>query len=324
MTRIVYLSPFPTAEISGGVKVMFRHVEMLCAMGYDACVFSPAGRPNWLATEAPLYSGGDLFSNPDHILVFPECLNGALARLGRAPAAGRKVLLCQNQYGAFCEAVPAQTYRELGFDLCLTVGEVARGFLQRVFAPQTFEVVPVWIDETRFAARPKRPSVATFPRKMPTHHRLIRQIFRAKYPHLRSAPWIEIENRSEAETAAILGEASVFLSLCQFECAPLSPLEAMASGCLVAGYHGYGGLEYATAENGLWLAPDHLEETADALARLLEADMRGDAFALNLRANGAVTAAGFSRERTQAALDRNFRPLCATGRLDLDVWLADL
>lgn|SRR5262249_53807656 len=31
----------------------------------------------------------------------------------------------------------------------------------------------------------------------------------------------------------------------------LTPIEGMAAGCLVAGYHGYGGLEYATAQNGL-------------------------------------------------------------------------
>jgi glycosyltransferase involved in cell wall biosynthesis len=46
----------------------------------------------------------------------------------------------------------------------------------------------------------------------------------------------------------------------------MTTLEAMAAGALCAGFTGIGGLEYATPENGFWVAEDDCEAAADALA----------------------------------------------------------
>jgi glycosyltransferase involved in cell wall biosynthesis len=70
----------------------------------------------------------------------------------------------------------------------------------------------------------------------------------------------------------------------------------------VVGFHGYGGQEYAHAGNGLWCAPDQAEETADALAQMVEAFRDGDAAFAALREAGKATAAHYTRERTRAAL----------------------
>src|SRR5262249_15023942 len=55
---------------------------------------------------------------------------------------------------------------------------------------------------------------------------------------------VPIHGRSEAEVAALLRECLLFLSFGHPEGCPLPPLEAMACGCLVIGYHGRGGREY--------------------------------------------------------------------------------
>ena len=325
MKRIIYLSPYAADCITGGIKVMFRHVEMLCQLGFDACVYAPAGRPPWLATDAPLFSGRDLLSNPRHILVFPELLNGDLCKWALADIAASKVMLCQNQYYSFSEALQAKPLHELDFIKLVTVGQVARGFLDRVFAPAVFDVAPVWIDGALFHPRAKTPSIAVFPRKLPQVYDMLRRIFVAKYPQLRDTPWRLIHKLPERRAAEILGEATVFLSLCDRECCPLSALEAMSSGCAVAGFHGYGGLEYATAENGIWLPPDHLEETVDALASLLIADQEGDARIARYRENGFETARGFNKERTKVELARIYAPLCKPSVLqELDGWLQQI
>lgn len=322
MTRIVYLSPYASHCITGGIKVMFKHVEMLCELGFDACVYSPAGRPPWLDTNAPLFAGRDLLSNPDHILVFPELLNGDLCKWALAPIEASKIMLCQNQYYAFSDALKTKPLHELGFLKLLTVGQVARGFLDRVFAPATFVVAPVWIDETIFRPREKTPGIALFPRKLPQVYAALRQIFATKYPQLAGVPWRVIHGVPEEKAAEILGQSTVFLSLCDRECCPLSPLEAMASGCVVAGFHGYGGLEYANAENGVWLPPDHLEETVDALAALLIADANHEPRMAAYRARGFETACGFNKARTKSELERIFTPLCKPDVLQgLDAWL---
>jgi hypothetical protein len=331
MKRIIYLSPFAADNIAGGIKVMFGHVAMLRDLGYDACVFSPAGRPVWFSTDEPLFSGPDLLTNPDHLLVFPELLNGKLGEWALAEMQASKILLCQNQYYAFSEALQARPLHELGFVKLLTVGQVARGFLERVFAPAAFDVVPTWIDDTIFRPREKSPSIALFPRKLPQSFEAIRNIFCTKYPALKATPWRPIHDVPEQRAAEILGQSTLFLSLCDRECCPLSPLEAMASGCAVAGFHGYGGLEYATAENGLWLPPDHLEETADALAGFLLADACQAPRMAALRAKGHETARHFSRARTMAELDRIFGALAKSGVArgtevlrDIDQWLETL
>jgi glycosyltransferase involved in cell wall biosynthesis len=43
-------------------------------------------------------------------------------------------------------------------------------------------------------------------------------------------------------------------------------LEAMASGCLVVGYTGHGGSEYATEDNGIWVEDGNHAEFARKLS----------------------------------------------------------
>jgi hypothetical protein len=309
--RIVYLSPFPTNLITGGIKVMFRHVEMLEAMGFDASVFSPNGCPLWMTSKARLFTGVNPAVDSDNLMVFPEILTGDLGKAARTRTPAAKALLCQNQYFIFSETIPSHTFIDMGFIKLMTVGEVAKGFLERVLAPVRFDVVPVWVDESVFFPREKSLRIAVFPRKLPKHYALIRQIFVLKYPRLSQIPWDLIDAKSESETAEILGRALIFLSMCDRECAPLTPLEAMASGCMVVGFHGYGGLEYATAANGTWLRPDYLEETADALAQAIFGIEQNDQRGQDMLAAGTATAKRFNRTATEAALRSAYGPVCA-------------
>jgi glycosyltransferase involved in cell wall biosynthesis len=309
MPKIVYLSPFPRHEITGGIKVMFRHVEMLQKLGFDASIYSPDGHPNWMSSSAPLFVGTNPAADPDNAMVFPEVLTGVLGQAVRTPTPASKVLLCQNQYHIFNETVPAMSLAELSFAKLITVGELSKRFLERVLGPASFDVVPVWVDRELFFPRSKSLRIATFPKKLPIHYALIRRIFEAKYPRYRKVPWDLITAKSEDESAEILGRCAVLLSLCERECVPLTALEAMASGCIVVGFHGYGGQEYATDDNGIWLRPDHLEETADALADALAGVEADSVRSHGLRAAALATAQRFNRGETEAALRRTFGSL---------------
>ena len=55
---------------------------------------------------------------------------------------------------------------------------------------------------------------------------------------------VAIDGLPEHEVAKRLAECAIFLSFGYPEGCPLPPLEAMASGCVVVGYHGWGGREY--------------------------------------------------------------------------------
>ena len=299
MPRIIFLSPFGKTEISGGIKTAYQHAELLTELGFDAAVYQPDGAPSWFETKANVIKV--LAPAANDVLVFPETLNGPLAELIQSRIPGRRVLFSQAHYYALFSTIPPQAYRRLGFERIVCQSEIAKGFLQRVLGLSDVAVIPCFVDTAIFFPRAKSAQIALIPRKMPREAAAIQRIFQLKYPDFANVPWLAIENKSERETAEIFGRSAIVLSLQFLESFGLVPLEAMASGAIVAGFTGYGGMEYATPENGFWFAPDHLEEVADALARILKNDSEMG----KMREAGLSTVANYNKERTRAAL-KNF------------------
>jgi hypothetical protein len=300
VTRIIFLAPFAKNEITGGVKTFYRHAELLTGLGFDAAVFQPDGPPGWFETSARHVThftpaAGD-------VLVFPEVLNGMLTDMVQAQVPCRKVLFCQAHYYTLFNAIAPERYRTLGFDRVACQSEIAKGFLARVLGLPDIGVLPCFIDPDIFFPREKSIQIAAIPKKLPREAAAIQRIFALKYPGLGSVAWHIIDNRTERETADIFGRSTIVLSLPFLESFGLIPLEAMASGAVVVGFTGYGGQEYATAENGFWFAPDHLEEVADALAKVITGMQINDPAVRKIREAGFATVAHYSKERTSSAL----------------------
>ena len=221
----------------------------------------------------------------------------------------RKVLFCQNQYYMFDSPIPPERYQTAGFSRIVCPGEIAKGFLSRVFHLADIEVVPYHIDPKTFFPRAKTMQIALMPHKLPRQAALIRAALQTKYSRLKSIPWEAIANTTEAQTADILGRSTVYLSLSSMESFGLVPLEAMSSHCIVVGFHGYGGMEYASPQNGYWFSPDQLEEVVDALATVVEGLERNDKALERMRVAGVETAGRYPRAETKAALARVYGPL---------------
>jgi glycosyltransferase involved in cell wall biosynthesis len=68
-----------------------------------------------------------------------------------------------------------------------------------------------------------------------------------------------------------MAESAVFASFSYLKGLGLPPLEAMASNCLVCGFDGHGGSDFATADNGQWVQEGDHEGFADAVA-MMQAD----------------------------------------------------
>jgi hypothetical protein len=300
LARIVFISPFSRTEITGGIKTTYRQAELLRELGFDAQIFQTEA-PSWFATKLkplaaiPSASAADVF-------VFPEIMNGLIGELARRPMPVKKAVFCQNQYFMALNGVMPEQYSALGFSRFATTSSLAKGFLERVLSFRDVAVLPCFVDQEVFFPRQKRMQIAYVPRKLPREAGLINAIFTLKYPHLRSVPWQAIENQPESKMADILGRSTILLSLSYVESFGLIPLEAMASGCIVAGFHGYGGLEYAKPENGFWFPPDCLEETADALAQIVTGLENGSPQLRKMLEEGAATAASYDKNRTRAAL----------------------
>ena len=307
MARIIFLAPFAKNEITGGVKTFYRHAELLAELGFDAAVFQPDGPPSWFETRARHLT--NFTPTAGDVVVFPEVLNGTLTDMVQARTAARKVLFCQAHFYTLFNTIAPERYRALGFDRVACQSEIAKGFLARVLGLSDIAVLPCFIDTNIFFPRAKAMQIAAIPKKLPREAAAIQRIFSLKYPQFGSAGWEIIDNKTERETAEIFGRSTIVLSLPFLESFGLVPLEAMASGAIVVGFTGYGGQEYATAENGFWFAPDHLEEVVDALARVITGVEKNDVGLQKVRELGFVTAAHYSRERAMSALATFYGPL---------------
>ena len=104
--------------------------------------------------------------------------------------------------------------------------------------------------------------IACTPRKLPVEMAFIRDLFWTRNPDFRRFPWLEIRDVDESQGGGDPAQRAVDLSLCRMESCPLTILEAMACGCVTAGFTGLGGREYTTMRNGFWADEDDcIDET---------------------------------------------------------------
>jgi hypothetical protein len=307
--RIVYLS-WPAQEVTGGIKMVFRHVEGLCAADLPACVATvDARRPDWFRTTAPLVRLNELRLGTD-ILVFPE--NNHTMLRDFTTWKNPKVVFCQNQFMAYRGVGGRRDYSDYGVHDVICPGQETASFCRRRFPGQRLHIVRYPIDPALFFPRkPKVVQVAYMPRKRSMEASFIQDLFRSDNPAFRSVPWVEVAGMDESEVARVLGESAVYLSLCRFEAVSLSALEALASGCIVAGFTGFGGRDYATSRNGFWAGEDDAIQCTEHLSKAVQvATEMGDRYH-DMVESATLTSGCFGPERFQSEL-----VLCWTGLLD--------
>jgi hypothetical protein len=313
MARIIYFA-FPTAAATGGVKMIFRHVETLRALGFDAvaCLGPQSVAPTWFAHDAPVVA--ELAFRPDDVLVLPDDAHDTLAR---TPALGLKtVVFAQNPYLFAAMSLKAlDAFAPEAFPAFLTVSEPFAALVRRLYPQARPEVVPCFADERVFRPRAERSrAVAYMPRKRPLEARAIRDLFRRLHP-AHAMNFRRIEDAGEAEVAEALAGSALFLSLSRLESVGMAPLEAMACGCLVAGFTGVGGQVYATADNGFWVPEDDCVAAADALAQAAETAKAGGPELKRRIDAGYATAEQWSHARFRLALEAAWMRLAPEARL---------
>jgi hypothetical protein len=119
------------------------------------------------------------------------------------------------------------------------------------------------------------------------------RLYRKKYPHSCVA-FEHYRGLRQQELADIMGHHKYYLSLSPLEGFGLPMLEAMASGCAVVGFDGWGGRDYIVNQvNAMTDQYPHLETLVDYLYELTQDDGK----ARKLGENGYVSSRVFNRER---------------------------
>jgi glycosyltransferase involved in cell wall biosynthesis len=306
--RIFYVTQ--GVHITGGQLVNLDHVKALRRFGYDARLLfvrppeEPAGSfsPEFpQGYDAPPWQVGQVGLTADDIVVVGEMFGaGALAVQG-SPA--RKILHNQGPFYSFSAFADLPTLRRWGAEAMILPSGFAALMVRRMGWDRGLHVVRPALDPVFAAAAgvPRELRIAAIPNRRPQEWRLIRGILHSQHPVLAAVPWIEIRGVPRAEVARLMAGSEIFLALGQLEGLGLPPLEAMAAGALVIGFHGGGGQEYATPDNGDWFDDGRHFEIVEALARRIGEIRAGERFEAR-RAAAAATAAQFSRPAFEAQL----------------------
>jgi len=252
--RIIYLCP-NTNLPTGGVRVIYRHSEMLAQNGFESAVFHPYDPEfscTWFEHNANLCKSA-LYDKSSDLIVIPEawaekfgqqCIDSGL----------HFAIFVQNGYYIHPHADSTDftgghlrdIYAAADFILSisddstaairLAYPQVSKGKILRLI-PNVDEAFTAEIDWSR-----KEKIITYMPRKLSDHASLVRFYLS---PHL-PEDWsiVPIQNVSGTELVSLLARSSIFLSFCDKEGCPMPPLEAAFSGNLVVGYTGQGAKEY--------------------------------------------------------------------------------
>ncbi|HEY2055859.1 MAG TPA: glycosyltransferase [Solirubrobacterales bacterium] len=237
---VYYLCP-DHASPSGGVRAIYRHVDLLNEAGIDAAVLHHRRgfSCRWFEHSTRVLAASGVELSPRDLLVVPEIYGPFFDRLPEGP---RLVAFNQNAYLTFDRLAPRQELSYRRFEAAMTVSRDSAEYLRFAFPELDVAVVPNSIDSELFrpcrGLPPRR--LATMPRKRAGE---ADQIVRLLGARLDGWEVVEIEGRPEAEVAARLRESPIFLALGRQEGFGLPAAEAMASGCFVVGFPGFGGRE---------------------------------------------------------------------------------
>jgi glycosyltransferase involved in cell wall biosynthesis len=148
----------------------------------------------------------------------------------------------------------------------------------------------------------KRLQIAVMPRKRAFEVKFIRDTYQQAFGEHRDVPWVILDSASEGEVAETLRHSAVFLSMNRFEGFGLPPLEAMACGCIVVGFHGWGALDYARSDNGFWCEEENLTECVKKLGEVCTLFKKNGEILTRMRYRAMETAAEYRPERQRDML----------------------
>lgn len=309
----------------GGVKQIYRHVDILNRNGFSAFVLhqqqgfrctwfdnntriaykSDFRERHWLATPARRLRNSliaFLAKRTIHeevriermdCLVLPEIAGPDAVDIEKGTA---KVIFNQNAYLTFSgysfgKEQLRTPYLNKDVMAVMVVSEDSRSYLKYVFPNLNLVRLHNGIDARFFHYSPiKKKQIAFMPRKLPDQVRNVVNMLKFR-GLLKDFELIALENIPEREVARVLRESLIFLSFSTQEGLGLPPMEAMACGCIVIGYHGNGGKEYfkeefcyPTREGDLMAFASKIEEvireSEDDMDVLLQKGKRASEFIL--------------------------------------------
>ncbi|GIZ14548.1 glycosyltransferase [Capnocytophaga catalasegens] len=280
-TKIYFVCP-NNKQATGGVKQIYRQVEILTKNGFNACVLHEkiGKKERWFDTTGiPIKYSPFLFKKlkymlykrkigfieklklfflkkkskkieKDAILVFPEIYGNCIHKI--EPDI-KKVIFNQNCFYTFNgyhieENLTTNPYTHPKTLASIVVSENSRQYLEYTFSNAKIFRLHLGINHKVFYLEQKKEKQICFmPRKLSEEVNQVINILKLRN-NLNGWKLVPIDNKTEAEVAHIMQKSAISLCFNHKEGFGLPPVEAMACGCYVIGYQGKAGVEYFNSD----------------------------------------------------------------------------
>ena len=253
--RFLFVCYPDTNHPIGGVKQIYRQVELLHRAGFDAWVLQQEEnfRADWFQSDAPVLDIASYLASPPNpntdLIVLPETW---LSNVPGYLAGIKKVIFNQNAFYTFglegnCNANTLELYRHPDIVGVVTVSEDSRKLLIEgcgIAADKCHSILNGIDPNLFYVPEVKTRRIVYMGRKHVDHIRKV-ALMASTRTSLARYPFRELGRLNHGEVAKELREALIFVSSGHPEGFGLPLAEALACGCLVIGYHGLGGRDFA-------------------------------------------------------------------------------
>lgn len=283
MSHIYILSP-DNSNASGGIKILYRHADVLNANGLSASVLhqSPGFRCTWFENQTRIDYLPDIKIGSNDFLVIPEIFGPRMADIESLPQlSGNAKLVIFNQncrytfLGRDLESLLTPDFRmpysnTERYVATIVVSQDSADYIRSVFPQQSIYRIHNAINTDTFTyQRAEKPQICFMPRKNAEDALQVLGILGIRGA-LNNVDVVAIENMKELQVANTMKRSMFFLSFGYPEGCPLPPAEAMACGCMTIGYDGFGGREYFKPEFSCPISVGDITGFADCVEQQLE------------------------------------------------------
>ncbi len=270
--RTIYFLTPDHSQPAGGIRVIYRHVDILNQLGIRAFVLhqNSGFRCNWFENSTSIVYRGSTKVFRGDILVLPEICLDVLDRLSGATDYAIFNQGVHLSWKPACKNLSKHYKPGNGLRGVATVSLHSQKMLRFAFGCDPFRI-HVGIDSSVFHPNggPRSNRLSYMPRRMPQDARLVLDILRSRGA-LDGWDVVALDDMNQSDVAAELRKSKIFLSFGYQEGFGFPPAEAMACGNYVLGYHGFGGQEYFRPEFSVPIATGDAMSFAQAVEAAIQ------------------------------------------------------
>ena len=314
--KIFYLVP-SNDKPSWGMGIIYHHVNILCRSGFDCSIIKEKNLfvPGWLNLKVSVKDYDYLKKEirQDDFLVVPESM---LDFPGLKKIKCRKIVFIQNT-GFLFESMPkGEDHISLGFQhIFIHMPHMISIIENHVKLPYT--IIPPFVAEYFFTnglQQKRQRQILIYPKFHQIDYSVLKYLTERRVNDVnkhwtkdifKQENWKvnELKNLSHEETAEEMKKSIFFISLNVFESLNASVTEAMAAGCIVFCYEGFGPRDFLDDRvNAFSFKNNEVYELVETLFNQIDNYTKNEDALKLMRQNAFETAKGYSQAKTEKAL----------------------